>query len=83
VFPLVFVILFLSSAFFPENLLLEPAKSIAEWNPLSLIADGIRDPIISDVSLRPTLEALAGIALIAGIGSALSVWGLRSRIRDA
>jgi ABC-2 type transport system permease protein len=83
VFPLVFVILFLSSAFFPENLLLEPAKSIAEWNPLSLIADGIRDPIISDVSLRPTLEALAGIALIAAIGSALSVWGLRSRIRDA
>jgi ABC-2 type transport system permease protein len=83
VFPLVFVILFLSSAFFPENLLLEPAKSIAEWNPLSLIADGIRDPIISGVSLGPTLEALAGIALIAAIGSALSVWGLRSRIRDA
>ena len=47
IFPLVFVILFLSSAFFPENLLLEPARTIAEWNPLSLIADGLRDPIIS------------------------------------
>jgi ABC-2 type transport system permease protein len=83
IFPLVFVILFLSSAFFPENLLLEPAKTIAEWNPLSLIADGIRDPIISDLSLQPTLEALGGIALIAGIGSALCVWGLRSRISSA
>ena len=51
-----FVILFLSSAFFPENLLLEPAKTIAEWNPMSLIADGIRDPIISELSLGPMLE---------------------------
>jgi ABC-2 type transport system permease protein len=83
VFPLVFVILFMSSAFFPEALLLEPAKTIAEWNPLSLIADGMRDPIISDLSLRPTMEALGGIAIIAGIGSALCVWGLRSRIRNA
>ena len=29
-FPLVFVILFLSSAFFPANLLLEPAKAVAK-----------------------------------------------------
>jgi ABC-2 type transport system permease protein len=83
IFPLVFVILFLSSAFFPENLLLEPAKTIAEWNPLSLIADGLRDPIISDLSLRPTLEALGGIAIVGGIGSALCVWGLRSRVSSA
>ena len=34
-FPLIFVILFLSSAFFPTNLLLEPASSVAEYNPLS------------------------------------------------
>ena len=74
IFPLVFVILFLSSAFFPENLLLEPARTIAEWNPLSLIADGLRDPIISDLSLRPTLEALGGIAIVGGhrLGAAAS-----------
>ena len=33
-FPLVFVILFLSTAFFPANLMLEPAQSVAEYNPL-------------------------------------------------
>ena len=83
VFPIVFVILFLSSAFFPENLLLEPARTIAEWNPMSLIADGLRDPIISDLSLRPTLEALGGIAIVAAIGTALCAWGLNKKLRSA
>ena len=35
-FPLVFVILFLSSAFFPADLLLEPAQTIAEYQPAQL-----------------------------------------------
>ena len=46
-FPLVFVILFLSDAFFPANLMLEPAATVAEYNPLSFIVDGIREPIIA------------------------------------
>ena len=50
-FPLVFVILFLSTAFFPANLMLEPAASIAEYNPLSFIVEGIRDPVISSLSV--------------------------------
>jgi ABC-2 type transport system permease protein len=83
IFPIVFVILFLSSAFFPENLLLEPAKTIAEWNPMSLIADGLRDPIISDLSLRPTLEALGGVAIVGGIGAALCARGLNKKLRSA
>jgi ABC-2 type transport system permease protein len=80
IFPLVFVIIFLSSAFFPGNLLLEPAKSISDWNPMSFIAEGIRDPIISDISAEPLLECLAAIAAITAVGAALSVWGLRKRL---
>ena len=49
-FPLIFVILFLSSAFFPINLLLEPAASIAEYNPLSFIVEGIREPVIGSLT---------------------------------
>src|SRR6185503_6584667 len=56
IFPLVFVIIFLSSAFFPANLLLAPAKSISDWNPISFIADGIRDPFISEISVEPVME---------------------------
>jgi ABC-2 type transport system permease protein len=80
IFPIVFVILFLSSAYFPQGLLLEPAQTIADWNPMSLIADSLRDPIISDVSLETTLKGLGGIAIVAGIGIALCAVAMRRRL---
>jgi ABC-2 type transport system permease protein len=81
VFPLVFVILFFSSAFFPRELLLEPAATVADWNPMSFIAEGIRDPVVSAVSLEPLLKALGGIAIVATLGIWLSAAGLRARLR--
>jgi ABC-type multidrug transport system permease subunit len=83
IFPLVFVILFLSSAFFPHSLMLEPASTVAAWNPLSLIVDGLREPVIRGVSLGPTLDALGGIAIVAAVSAALSAWALRFRLRSA
>lgn len=80
-FPIVFVILFLSTAFFPENLLLEPARSVAEWNPLSLIVDGVRDPVISGLSGKAIGEGLAATAGIGLLGIALSAAALRARLR--
>ena len=80
-FPLIFVILFLSSAFFPANLLLEPAASIAEYNPLSFIAEGIREPVISSLTLESVAEALAAIALVGAISTGLSMIALRRRLR--
>jgi ABC-2 type transport system permease protein len=80
-FPLVFVILFLSSAFFPEGLLLEPAKSVAEWNPLSFIVEGIRDPVISAFSAESFAESVAAIALFGILGLGLSASALRARVR--
>ncbi len=83
IFPLVLVILFVSSAFFPRNLLSAPADSIARFNPLSYLADGLRDPIISSVSAAPVLEGLAAAAGIAAVAMGLSVLALRGRLRDA
>ncbi len=80
-FPLIFVILFLSSAFFPANLLLEPASSVADYNPLSFIVEGIREPVISSLTLESFAEALAAIALVGGISTALSAIALRRRLR--
>jgi ABC-2 type transport system permease protein len=82
-FPLVFVILFLSSAFFPRQLMQEPAATIAGWNPLSLIATGVRHPIIDGLSVNAIGTALAGIAIVAAISWALSGWALSSRLRKA
>ena len=80
-FPLVFVILFLSSAFFPANLMLEPAATVARYNPLSFIVEGVRDPVISSLSLKAFGKALGSIALISGVSIALSALALRQRLR--
>jgi ABC-2 type transport system permease protein len=80
-FPLVFVILFLSSAFFPDALMLEPAKSVAEYNPLSFIVEGIREPVISTLSSDAFWKAMASVAAIAALSLGLSALALRRRLR--
>jgi ABC-2 type transport system permease protein len=80
IFPLVFVILFLSTAFFPKDLLLEPAKTIAVLNPLSLISDGFRGVIIDNVDGTDFLKAFGGIAIVGAVGLALSAVMLRRRV---
>ena len=80
-FPLVFVILFLSSAFFPANLMLDPAGAIAEYNPLSFIVEGIREPIIGEFELGDQLKAVAAVIGIGALGLGLSAWSMRARAR--
>jgi ABC-2 type transport system permease protein len=83
IFPLVFVILFVSTAFFPLGLLSSPADSVAKYNPLSYIADGIREPIAFGTDLVPVLEGLAAAGGIAAVAIALCVAALRGRLREA
>ena len=80
-FPLVFVILFLSSAFFPHELMLEPAATIAEYNPVSFIVEGVRDPVVSTLTGEDAWKAFTSIAGIAGISLGLSSLALRHRLR--
>ena len=80
-FPLVLVVLFLSSAFFPQALMVEPARTIAEYNPFSFIAEGVREPIIAGIDLTQTLEAVAAIAGIIALGLVLSARALKHRLR--
>ena len=83
IFPLVFVVLFVSSAFFPRPLLESPLNTIARYNPLSYIAEGLRDPVISSISAKPVLEGLACAAVVALAAGTLSVLALRTRLREA
>lgn len=82
IFPVVLVALFLSSAFFPRNLLSQPAESFAAYNPLSYIADGMREPIISNISGTVVLEGLAAAAVIVAASVCLSLFALRGRLRE-
>jgi ABC-2 type transport system permease protein len=80
-FPLVFVVLFLSTAFFPADLILEPAQSIARYNPISFIVDGVRDPVIASVTLSGLAKALLSITGIAAFSVWLSNRALQARLR--
>jgi ABC-2 type transport system permease protein len=81
IFPLVFVILFLSDAFFPANLMLEPASWVAQYNPLSFIVNGIREPIIADWSVTTQLKAIASVIGIGALGFTLCALAMRGRLR--
>ena len=83
IFPLIFVVLFVSTAFYPQALLGSPVDVIAQYNPLSYIADGLRDPIISSATARPVLEGVAAALGVVLAFGALSVLALRGRLRDA
>ena len=80
-FPLVFVILFLSSAFFPATLMLEPAATFAEYNPISFIVEGVRDPIISTLTGEDAWKAFASIIGLGAGSLGLSALALRHRLR--
>ena len=73
IFPLVFVVLFISSAFFPRDLLSSPADTLAKYNPLSYIAEGMRHPIIDDVSAHSLLQGMGAAALVVAVAGGLAV----------
>jgi ABC-2 type transport system permease protein len=83
IFPLVFVVLFVSSAFFPRSLLEAPASWVADVNPLSYIAEGMRDPITTSISAGPVLGGLAAALGVGLVFGGLAVLALRGRLRDA
>ena len=75
--------LFISSAFFPLELLSSPADVVAKYNPLSFIAEGMREPIAFSNAVGPMLEGLLAAAAVAAAAIGLSIVALRGRLRDA
>lgn len=82
IFPLIFVVLFLSSAFFPEDLLTSPVDVIARYNPLSYVANGIRSPIIGAGDTETVLLGYASAVGILVVFGALALRALHGRIGD-
>lgn len=83
IFPLVLVVLFASSAFFPRKLLSSPADTVAQANPLSYIADGMRTPIIQGVGARSVTEGVIAAALVVIGACGVAILALRGRLREA
>ena len=80
-FPLFFVLLFLSSAFFPRNLIEQDwFRTIATYNPVSYMVEGIRSLVITGWDAQALLQGF-GIALAAIVlFLALSSRALRTRL---
>ncbi len=82
-FPFVFAVLYLSSAFFPQELLAPPADTISAINPLSYIAEGLRTPIAFGMEWVPILEGFFVTFGVIAVASAAAVAGMRWRLADA
>ncbi len=68
-FPLAFILLFVSSAFFPTSQMSGAYRAIAENNPITWMIDGARELVITGFSFADLGVALA----VAGAMSALSL----------
>lgn len=79
-FPLVFVLLFTSSAFFPRETFSGWFRTVADWNPISYLAEGMRDLVITGWSPWAAVRALVIPALIAVAGVGFALLALRRRL---
>jgi len=80
-FPLLFIVLFFSSAFFPRQTMSGIYARVADVNPVSYLVEGIRGLVIDGLTLRAVVEALAVPAGLAVATLALSVAALNARVR--
>jgi ABC-2 type transport system permease protein len=81
VFPLFFVFLFLSSSSLPRDLIEHDwFRTIATYNPVSYLFEGLRSPILFGWQAQALLLGFGFAAAIAAIGLFGSVRALRTRL---
>lgn len=82
-FPLIFVLMFTSSAFFPRELMTGWYETVATYNPISWILEALRE--LLTVGWSPTDAAVAVVvsAGVAAIAIAFALRALRRRLELA
>jgi ABC-2 type transport system permease protein len=80
-FPLLFVLIFVSSAFFPTTLMRGWYRTAAEANPISWMIDGLRELVIAGFDWSAAATALAVAAGIAALTLTLATTQFRRRLR--
>lgn len=81
-FPLLFTLMFLSSAFFPRSLMDGWFQDVASINPLSHMIESARSLVIRGWEAGEFLTGIAIAAAIFVIGIAISLLALRARLAD-
>ena len=79
-FPIVFVLLFASSAFFPRQTMRGVFKTVATWNPISPVVEGLRELIINGWSTSAALKAILIPFAFAVVAFGLAAFALQKRL---
>ena len=82
-FPLTFILMFISSAFFPTELMTGLYQSIAEKNPMTWMIDGMRHQVIVGLDWSEAAVSLAIAGGLAVLTIAAANAALRARLRSA
>ena len=82
-FPLFFITVFFSSAFFPRELMSGWFKSVATYNPISWMIEAMRDLVLVGWSADDAVVAVAVPAVGAVLTTAMSLAALRHRLAVA
>lgn len=80
IFPLVFVLLFCSPAFFPRELLSPTLADVAAFNPLTYIVEAVRGLLLDDPGAKPWEGVLSAFGLAIAT-TALATYALHDRLR--
>lgn len=79
-FPLFFILLFFSSAFFPRETMTGWYKAIADVNPISYIVEGMRAQVVDGGARGATLTGLAFVVGFAVVSVGISALAYRRRL---
>ena len=80
IFPLVFIMLFFSSAFFPRQTMSGAYKHIADFNPISHLIEGMRDICIDGLSSGAIARAILVPIAIMIVSFTVALRALAQRI---
>ncbi|WP_436793555.1 ABC transporter permease [Actinospongicola halichondriae] len=80
-FPLIFVLMFTSSAFFPRDLMSGWYRSVATYNPISWILDALRDLQTLGWSTERAAVAIGTATALAALSIVIAQRALRHRLR--
>jgi ABC-2 type transport system permease protein len=82
-FPLVFILVFLSSAFFPTSLMSGWYQQVARINPLTWVIDGVRHLVIAGWSWSDAMQAILVSLGLAAFTIMLASLALRRRLMSS
>lgn len=79
-FPMLFILLFFSSTFFPRQTMSGAYRTIADINPISYLAEGFRSLTIEPLSATAVAQTLLIPFGLTVLTLALALWTLRTRL---